>query len=213
MPRSRKKFMTVVRRAAGAISLVINSLVLFAALSPSVHAAGNGGDVSTKNTAAVLIRQMAGTWDVQQRMWPGAGAKVVELPAAVAHRRLVAGAYVEETMEVADKSAEPFTRTAYFNYNTVNQQYEYFSIDSRAPQMMQEKSLAAEPPDKDGIRLYGGSFVAPRWGDAANAAFMYRLTVGPVEKDRQLVRLFLTPQSGEAAKEFLAFEYVYTRRR
>jgi hypothetical protein len=59
--------------------------------------------------------------------------------------------------------------------------------------------------------LYGGSFVAPRWGAVTNAAFRYRLTIGPVEKDRQVVQLFLTPELSGNAKEFLAFEYVYTR--
>lgn len=31
--------------------------------------------------------------------------------------------------------------------------------------------------------------------------------------DRQVVQLYLTPQSGKSLKEFLAFEYVYTRQR
>jgi len=169
-----------------------------------------------KDSAPALMQQMAGTWNVQQRMWPGSGAEAINLPAAIARRRLVEGAYLEEVMEPAQKNArEPFTRTAYFNYNAVNQQYEYFSIDSRAPQMMSEKSYDSgqDPTGKGTIKLYGGSFVAPRWGDAANAAFMYRLTVGAVENDRQVVQLFLTPQSGSSAKEFLAFEYVYTRQR
>lgn len=117
-------------------------------------------------------------------------------------------------MELAQKPGpEPFTRTAYFNYNAVNQQYEYFSLDSRAPQMMNEQSKAGEGQGNDGIALYGGRFVAPRWGEATNVAFLYRLTVGLVEKDRQVVQLYLTPQSGASAKEFLAFEYVYTRQR
>ena len=35
-------------------------------------------------------------------------------------------------MEPAKKSGmEPFNRTAYFNYNTVTQQYEYFSLEPR----------------------------------------------------------------------------------
>jgi hypothetical protein len=33
------------------------------------------------------------------------------------------------------------------------------------------------------------------------------------EKEQQAVRLYLTPQSGANIKEFLAFEYVYTRKR
>jgi hypothetical protein len=53
--------------------------------------------------------------------------------------------------------------------------------------------------------------VAPQWGDAKNVAFTYRRTIGPVEMDRQLVQLYLTPIQGERSVEFLAFEYIYTR--
>ncbi len=113
-------------------------------------------------------------------------------------------------------SKASFTRTAFFNYNAVSQQYEYFSLDSRAPHMMNERSDKTEEqskPGKDGIRLNGGTFVAPQWGDARNVAFTYRLIVGAIEGDTQVVRLYLTPQAGESPKEFLAFEYVYTRQR
>ena len=63
------------------------------------------------------------------------------------------------------------------------------------------------------IKLAGTRFVAPRWGEATNVAFTYRLTIGEIENDRQVVRLYLTPQAGESPKEFLAFEYIYTRQR
>jgi hypothetical protein len=42
--------------------------------------------------------------------------------------------------------------------------------------------------------------------------FRYRIVIGPVKEARQAVRLYLTPRSGANIKEFLAFEYVYTRR-
>jgi hypothetical protein len=53
--------------------------------------------------------------------------------------------------------------------------------------------------------------VAEQWGDAKNVAFAYRLTVSPVQDDRQAVRLYLTPRSGSNGEEFLAFEYIYCR--
>src|SRR5262245_18049601 len=160
-----------------------------------------------------LIQQMAGTWNVGQRMWPGPGAAAVELPPALARRRVMQGGFLEEVMEPAEKSpTESFLRIAYFNFNAVNQQYEYFSLDSRAPQMMNEKSNRVEESKPGEIKLSGGSFVAPRWGEATNMAFAYRLTVGAVTNNRQVVQLYLTPQAGESRKEFLAFEYVYTRR-
>ncbi len=160
---------------------------------------------------------MVGTWKVQQRMWPGFGAEAINLPPAVARRHLMIGGFLEEVIEPVNKSAKTFfKRIAYLNYNAVKQQYEYFSLDSRAPQMMNERSDKTEEqsnPGKDGIKLNGGSFVAPQWGEARNVAFTYRLTVGAIENNSQVVRLYLTPQAGESPKEFLAFEYIYTRRR
>jgi hypothetical protein len=171
----------------------------------------------SKNSAPTLIQQMVGTWKVQQRMWPDFGAEAINLPPAVARRRLMAGGFLEEVMEPANKSGkESFIRIAYFNYNAVNQQYEYFSLDSRAPQMMNERSDKTEEQSilgKDGIKLNGGSFVAPQWGEAKNVAFTYRLTVGEIKNNSQVIQLYLTPKAGENPKEFLAFEYVYTRQR
>jgi len=155
-----------------------------------------------------------GTWDVRQRMWPGAGAPVVDLPPAVVERHLVGGAFLEETMQLAPGSKQPpFTRTAYFNYNAVTHRYEYASMDTRALQLMVEKSAAPYGNTDGTIVLQGGRFLARKWGVATNVTFRYRLWIGPVEHDRQTVRLYLTPLSGAAGKEFLAFEYVYARRR
>jgi hypothetical protein len=167
--------------------------------------------------APPLVRRMAGTWDVEQRMWPGAGADAITLPPAVARRRLVRGGFLEEVMEGTSKAArEPFTRIAYFHFNAVTRRYEYVSLDSRAPQLMTEKSnaeVATSTRDEDPIPMDGDLFLAPRWGSSTNVTFRYRLVVGGIVKDRQVVRLFLTPQSKDAGKEFLAFEYVYTRTR
>jgi hypothetical protein len=148
-------------------------------------------------------------------MWPSPSAEAIALPPAVARRRLVQGAFLHESMELAQATGqEAFTRIATFNYNAVNHQHEYFSIDSREPQMMSEKSLSVPDSRVSGcVLLFGDSFVAPRWGDARNATFRYRLTVGKVEHDRQTVRLYLLPLAGGSAMEFLAFEYIYTRRR
>ena len=173
--------------------------------------------VNDKDAATPLVQQMTGNWDVRQRMWPGVAAKAIDLPPAVAHRVLIGNAILQEVMTLASESGEtPFTRVAYFDYNAVNKQYEYFSLDTRAPQMMNERSRAAAPQGKSQHRgmltLYGGRFVAPQWGESVNVPFRYRIVVGRVEKDQQAVRLYLTPQSGANTREFLAFEYVYTRK-
>jgi hypothetical protein len=205
-------------KAARILSVVAVCILQVAVFTPVAHGQNTPSAKADTNAAPTLIRQMAGTWDVQQRMWPGSDAKPIQLPPAVAHRRLLGGAFLEEIMELAPGSKEaPFTRIACFNYNMVNQQYEYFSIDTRGPQMMNERSyetgVQSKAQDQGVLVLYGDSFVAPRWGEMTNAAFRYRLTIGEVQNDRHVVRLYLTPQSGESAKEFLAFEYIYTRRR
>ena len=162
-----------------------------------------------------LIRSMAGTWSVRQRMWAGVDAPATDLPPAIARRRLLRGGFLEEVMELAPRaSQEPFTRVAYFHFNAVTRRYEYVSLDSRAPQLMTEKSDAetgaTAPNEAREIRLDGDVFLAPRWGDATNVRFRYRLTIGEIVRNRQVVRLYFTPQAG-GGKEFLAFEYVYSR--
>lgn len=169
------------------------------------------------DAAPPLIQQMIGTWDVRQRMWPGATAKAIDLPPAVAHRVLIGNTILQEVMTLGPESREtPFTRVAYFEYNAVSRQYEYFSLDTRAPQMMNERSLAAgaqgKAQQRGALTLYGGRFVAPQWGEARNVPFRYRIVVGHVEQKQQAVRLYLTPLSGANIKEFLAFEYLYARR-
>jgi hypothetical protein len=207
--------MLLISRIVRILSFVVAFSVYCIALCPVAHAQNAPLSISSKNSSSTLIKQMVGKWKVQQRMWPGFGAEAINLPPAVARRRLMPGGFLEEVMEPAKKSEKAsFTRTAYFNYNAVNQQYEYFSLDSRAPQMMNERSDKTEEQNnsgKDGIKLTGGSFIAPQWGEAKNVAFTYRLTIGEIKNNSQVVQLYLTPQAGESPKEFLAFEYVYTR--
>ncbi len=186
-------------------------LVGFLSLASFAYSAdtASGSDQSTSVTS--LMRQMVGTWNVEAKMWPAPDAKAIELPAAIARRTLVGDAYLQETMEPAKPSKQnAFTRMAYFSYNPGNRQYEYFSLDSRLPQMMSYAIPGANRIRGENVELAGASFVAPEWGAKKNVPFMYRLTVGSVESNRQVVRLFLTEQGGHA-EEFLAFEYVYRR--
>jgi hypothetical protein len=95
--------------------------------------------------------------------------------------------------------------------NPESGQYEYFSIDTRAPQMMNERSEGPVRPD-GAIDLYGGIFVAAQWGSSANMPFRYRIVVCPVRDNAQTVELYLTPMPAAKNPSFLAFKYVYTRR-
>jgi hypothetical protein len=183
--------------------------VIAIALSHSVRAQ----DAAQTPAAPTLIQQMAGTWQVQQRMWQGFAAEAIVLEPAVARRNVMAGGFLEEVMTSANKDGkDSFVRVAYVNYNAVSKQFEYCSLDSRAPQMMNERSTpTAERITAQEVSLQGGSFVAPQWGATKNVSFAYRLTVGAVENGKQIVRLHFKPQTGENLREFVAFEYVYTQ--
>ncbi|HMN78290.1 MAG TPA: DUF1579 family protein [Burkholderiaceae bacterium] len=180
--------------------------------------AATAGTLAVAQEVPQLLQHMAGTWEVQQRMWPAPGAAAVDLPPAIARRQLIDGKYLEEVMEPlrGDTSqATSFRRNALFNYNAVAKRYEYTSLDTRAPQLMTEISPPrADPelsPGRD-LSLQGGFFVASEWGSAKNVPFKYRLNIGDIKEGRQIVRLFLTPRAVLPKKEFLAFEYVYSQR-
>jgi hypothetical protein len=201
----------------GAVSFLVACFLCGSVLAPTSHAENAPPSKNDNNAAPPLVRQMVGTWSVQQRMWPGPGAKAIDLPPAVAHRILIGGTILQETMKLpAGSKQTAFARMAYFDYNPTNRQYEYFSLDTRAPQMMNERSQEADsqskPEDQSSVTLYGGTFVAPQWGEAKNVSFRYRIVIGEIAKKRQLVRLYFTPLAGENTAEFRAFEYVYTLR-
>jgi Protein of unknown function (DUF1579) len=192
------------------VPLLLQIACLVCLVSLSRHAVAQDS-VSYPTSVTALMRQMTGTWQVRSRMWPGPNAKAVDLPPAVARRELIRDTYLQEVMEPGGKSGEPpFTRVAYLSYNLINQQYEYFSLDSRLPQMMSYALPGANKTREGKVELIGTTFVVPEWGAEKNVPFMYRLTIGPIESNTQVIQLFLTRQSGQSS-EFVAFEYVYSR--
>jgi hypothetical protein len=203
------KFTSRLSRSARAMLCSLCTLAMAATANLAT-----AGEQAHGNAAATLMHSMLGTWDVEEWMWPAPGGAAVPLPSAVAQRQLFSDGFVHEVMSATPGSQGAFTRIAYFGYNAVNQNYEYFSLDTRAPQMMNERSYGRSGGASagDSIDLLGSTFVAPQWGALTNAAFRYRLVVGPVQHDRQEVVLYLTPLSGAGQPEFRAFRYLYTRR-
>lgn len=188
-----------------AYGLLIVAPALAGSASPATGALGNGAPAIPP-----LIREMAGTWSVKQWMWPAPGSQAIVLPPAIAHRRIIDGKFLQEVMSAAAGSKDSFSRIAYFDYNAVSRRFEYFSIDTRAPQMMNERSAGRAAPGA-GLRLHGGVFVAPQWGSARNSPFHYDLVVDPVRGATQTVELYLTPLPASRGERFLAFKYLYTR--
>src|SRR5262245_28055825 len=87
----------------------------FVVLASTAQAQNTPQPSGENKSALALFQQMVGTWDVQQRMWPAAGAQAINLPPAIARRHLIGDAYLEETMELAESKVGAFTRNAFFN--------------------------------------------------------------------------------------------------
>lgn len=160
-----------------------------------------------------FLTAMAGDWDVDQTMWTGPEAKPVKLPAARALRRIAdGGGFLDEQMTLATPSKEPFTRTSHINRNAIDGVFEYFSIDTRAPQQMHYQSQAADANFSGQLRFKGETFVAEQWGDKRNTAFAYRVELSPVIGNQQTLHLYLRPLEAGMPREFMAFRYEYRRR-
>jgi hypothetical protein len=198
-------FRTHTRTVAAVMCLGLGALL---PISGSAAAPPQAAKVAQLDSTTVL-QEMAGTWNVRQRMWTGPDSAPVPLPAATARRRFVHGAYLQEDMTLAaGTDGDPFTRHAVLSRNAVNQTFEYFSIDSRLPQMMMYPTGAER---RGGLWFtLPAPFVAPAWGEDADVPFKARLQVQP-GRDRQVVRLYLRRLSAQPTEEFLAFEYIYTR--
>lgn len=188
------------------IGWILACLLSCAVIVPCAHVQAQ----ASKAGVTPFLQAMIGDWDVVQQMRSAPATAPIRLPAARAQRRLVDGAFLEERLTSID-AGPAFTRVADLVFNPVSRQYEYFSLDSRLPQMMAYASPGANRSDAAGLHFNGGVFVAPQWGDARNVPFLYRIDVGPVVGNRQQVRLFLRAADADGV-EFPAFEYVYTRR-
>lgn len=196
----------------GSVTRALQVVLAFAwvatiGIAPRTAHAQEGADVATLSPTAFLDA-MAGDWTVVQRMRPAPGATPIDLPPAKASRRIVDGAFLQETMTQAGGDA--FTRLSWIVFNATNGQFEYVSLDSRLPQLMAYDHPGANRRDAAGLHFQGGMFVAPKWGTRSNVPFVYRIDVGPVEDGRQHVRLFLR-EPGSGQPEFPAFEYDYTK--
>ena len=187
--------------------IIMTLAVLGSAASTSAQQLGSSG------SSAPFLTAMAGDWDVDQTMWTGPEAKPVKLPAAIAVRRIAdGGGFLEEQMTLAGPSKEPFTRTSHINRNAIDGVFEYFSIDTRAPQQMHYQSQPSDVNFDGELQFKGATFVAEQWGDKKNAAFAYRVELTPVVGNRQTLRLYLRPLEAGTPRDFVAFRYEYRRR-
>lgn len=160
-----------------------------------------------------LVKSMPGTWKVEQRIWPKAGAEPILASPFIAHRQMV-GHFLEETMEAKPGTGvELFTRKTYLNYNYANLHWEHIVLDTRYPVMMFETSYDGTIKNGKEITLYLPAFIIPPAGwdkEIAGKLGKQRRTITIENPDLNIVRQYWTPPGG---KEFLAIEYIYKRQR
>jgi hypothetical protein len=157
-----------------------------------------------------LIRQMVGTWQVQMRIWPAAGAEPLVTPPMVATRELVGDAFLQEVMGAAPGTEQdPFTRIAYLSFNNARRRYEFLSMDTRAPGMMFETSFGDELEEPSTIALYLDNFTFPGWGQELTGQLVkQRRLLSVPDANTTLCRQYWTLP---ASAPYLSVEYVYTR--
>jgi hypothetical protein len=157
-----------------------------------------------------LLRALAGTFDVHNRLWPFPGAQPV-VAAAVARRRMVGDLYLEEVMEAAPGAPEPFSRICYLDFSRLARRWEYVSLDTRVPaQLMYEFSTGAGLDEGSTVVLHLPVFYLPGWGtEVTGQAVRQRREITLADPDRQEMHQYWTLPD---AAEYLAVDYVYTRR-
>ena len=157
-----------------------------------------------------LIRPMIGTWQVQQLIWKKAGTKPVSSPPFRVRRQLI-GHFLQEIMDAKPgTSIAPFTRMSYINFNNANRRWEYVVLDTRWPVVMFETSKDETVTNNNQLSFYLDSFIMPPMMSKEHAGeqVRQRRTLSFVSPNQQVVRQYLTLPAG---KEYLAFEYTYTR--
>jgi Protein of unknown function (DUF1579) len=157
-----------------------------------------------------LLRTAVGTFDVHSQLWPEADAEPI-VTDAVARRRMVDDMYLEEVMEPGPGATEPFSRICYLDFNPLSRRWEYVSLDTRIPaQLMYELSNGHNLGDRSTVVLHLPVFSLPGWGtEVTGQSVRQRREITLADPDRQEVRQYWTLPD---APEYLAVEYLYTRR-
>lgn len=199
------------RRMGHVLTALVCAVATVAGLA--LPAPGGAAEIAGVLPPAGVLQAMEGEWTVHQWMRAGPGARLVELPPAVAHRVLVDQAFIQETMTAS--TGPSFTRIAFVLFNAASEQYEYASVDSRLPQLMAYALPGANRREGATLHFTGSTFVAPAWGERKNVPFLFRFELGPVTDGQQRARLYLKELGvgSGAGPEFIAFEYLYSRRR
>jgi hypothetical protein len=159
-----------------------------------------------------LLIDRAGTWDVVITFQPSADAKAAVTSGVVAERRMVGRSLAENMHPASNSGAQPFERTAYLQYSSVEGRWQYVSLDTRFPVgIMPAYSFDKGAPDKVTLEFAPIGFVG-MGAQVDGKMLRSNLVITHAGPDHDVVEQFAITSDGTGRKWRLV-EYDYKRRR
>jgi len=158
------------------------------------------------------LASSVGQWDVLFTMWPAPGAEPVVTKGLVAERKMV-GIYQQEIMKPAPGTKTPdFTRMAYVTFSRVEGRWQYVSLDTRFPVgLMPAYSFGKAKPGEP-LKLIFEPIAFAGTGTEVEGHMMRSDLSITRENDREVFQQHFISSDG-TEREWLAVQYVYTRRK
>jgi hypothetical protein len=188
------------------LSFAVGALLLprLAAAEKERSASDRLNELGPENTR---LAALAGAWGVVESIWSNPGATPKVISGLVADRRMI-GSMLEETLR---RPPDPTPlRIDYLTFNRVEGQWQYVSMDFRAPVGIMPAS-SFERGDGDRIELFFQPLAVP--GDGMQVSgLMLRMKqlITPERGNRQIKdQTFVTSDGSGAA--WLAHRYTYVR--
>jgi hypothetical protein len=150
---------------------------------------------------------LSGTWDVVESVWPNPGASPKVSTGLIAERRMI-GSMLEEVLR---RPADPTPlRIDYLTYNRVAGQWQYVSMDFRAPVGIMPAS-SFDRGEGDQIELFFQPLAAAGDGSQASGQMlrMKQLITGDGHNRQIKDQTFIMSDGSGAA--WLAHRYTYVR--
>ena len=158
------------------------------------------------------LKQRTGTWTVKMTFRPTPDAKPMVTEQLLAERKMV-GLYLQETMHPdAGTKLPDFQRLAYQYYSRVEGRWQYVSMDTRFPVgIMPAYSFGNESNGK--LTMYFESLAFVGLGSEVEGRMIRsNLEIIRESDSHEFVRQYWMQADG-TARQWLAVEYEYTRRR
>lgn len=158
------------------------------------------------------LQRRAGTWTVKATFRPTPDAQPMITERLVADRKMV-GLYLEEVMHPDPGAKMPdFRRLAYQYFSRVEGRWQYVSMDTRFPVgIMPAYSFAKESDGKLTMEFASLAFVG-LGSEVAGRMIRSNLEIVRDSDDHEFVRQYWVQADG-TARNWLAVEYEYTRRK